>query len=718
MLLDTFILISTSIANIGLGLFVLVRNYRDKLNLVFFLITFFIVAWTVTNYLTDNTATLELNLLFARLANITAFQAVFWIMIFSSVLFSQEFNRKINYRITITLLVLGLTLPLLNQTIAGVTSNTGVAQQDLGYLYMVFIVILLFTFARSVYFLVLTSWHTNNFVEKSRLRFLMYGFTASFIFGLVANALLPSLTGNWEISRFGPIFTSFVVAFTTYTIIKHRLFDIRLVVARSLAYALLLGMLTSLYVVVVVSISTLLFGEQDISRAQNFVLIIITLVLILTFQPLRRFFEKLTNRIFYRDHYDAQEVIDHVSKSLVAQIDMKTIITKSLETICDHIKLVHGRLVVIDENKIYKIAEYGHPPLKVDTNDMNLLEQSILITDELGFVPAKHILQKYDVAACSALNTQEGVVGYLLLGSKQNGSIYNQQDVKLLEIISNELGIAIQNARSFEKIANFNINLQEQIKKATADLRSSNRKLKQLDRAKDEFISMASHQLRTPLTTIRGYLSMLLDGDVGSIKKPQREFIERAYSGSQQMVYLIADMLNVSRISTGKLVFDRQLVDLDEVIKNEIKQLKHRAEGKNVVLDYKTSKIKSPLLNLDESKTRQVIANFIDNSIDYAPETTVKIKLEQVNDKVRVTVQDHGIGVPAEQQKNLFHKFFRAGNAQRLRPDGTGLGLYMAKMVVEKQGGTIIFESSEGKGSTFGFEFEIDNSSLQTDELI
>ncbi len=236
-------------------------------------------------------------------------------------------------------------------------------------------------------------------------------------------------------------------------------------------------------------------------------------------------------------------------------------------------------------------------------------------------------------------------------------------------------------------------------------LQQTNNKLKMLDENKDEFISMASHQLRTPLTSVKGYVSMVIEGDAGELNEMQKKLLGQAFASSQRMVFLIADLLNLSRLKTGKFVIETMPTDLAEVIESEVGQLIESAKGRNLTLTY-DKPVKFPLLMLDETKIRQVIMNFTDNAIYYTPKGGhIKLELVDKPESVEFTVTDDGIGVPKAEQHKLFAKFYRAGNAQKARPDGTGLGLFMAQKVIVAQGGVIIFKSAEGKGSTFGFSF-------------
>ena len=247
--------------------------------------------------------------------------------------------------------------------------------------------------------------------------------------------------------------------------------------------------------------------------------------------------------------------------------------------------------------------------------------------------------------------------------------------------------------------------LSDENKHVLRQLKTTNNKLKALDEAKDEFISMASHQLRTPLTSIKGYLSMVLEGDVGEVTDQQKEMLGTAYTSAQRMVYLISDLLNVSRLQTGKFVIEPVDCYLPDVVSEELKQLKESASAKKITIKFDKPQ-SFPTMKLDDTKIRQVIMNFSDNALYYTKEGgQVEINLKDNPKSIEFTVTDNGIGVPKAEQHKLFAKFFRAGNARKARPDGTGLGLFMAKKVIIASGGAIIFKSKEGQGSTFGFTF-------------
>lgn len=296
------------------------------------------------------------------------------------------------------------------------------------------------------------------------------------------------------------------------------------------------------------------------------------------------------------------------------------------------------------------------------------------------------------------------IVGLLVIGLPTDVTAPDDQRSQLFHRIGEAVGLAIDNKLLFEEN-----------KKMLRQVQRSNSKLKTLDETKDEFISMASHQLRTPLTSVKGYLSMVLEGDAGEITDMQRKLLDQAFVSSQRMVYLIADLLNLSRLRTGKFIIDAVPTNLAKVIEEEVGQLKAGAASRDLTLNYDPPK-DFPVFMLDETKIRQVIMNFTDNAIYYTPAGGhIELKLVETAKTIEFTVTDDGIGIPRSEQSKLFTKFFRAGNAKKARPDGTGLGLFMVRKVIVAQGGNIIFKSQEGKGSTFGFAF--DKSKLEMPDI-
>jgi signal transduction histidine kinase len=268
--------------------------------------------------------------------------------------------------------------------------------------------------------------------------------------------------------------------------------------------------------------------------------------------------------------------------------------------------------------------------------------------------------------------------------------------------------------RSYDKLDAYEKESLETISKVTTialdkaliydQLVAVNKHLKDLDVAKSEFMSIASHQLRTPLAGMMGYLSMILAGDYGRVTKPQTEVLSEMLVAGQRLTRLVNSFLNATRIEAGRLSINYTKIPFDELIHSVVMELMPTAQKKQVTLTYKRSKL--PTVEVDSDKIKDVVLNLVDNAIKYSPGGTITVTAKQVdNGMVRFTSTDTGVGIPAGEDKSLFEKFVRGSGIARVEPNGSGLGLFIAKKIIEAHGGKIWAESEgEGKGSTFQFE--------------
>ena len=234
--------------------------------------------------------------------------------------------------------------------------------------------------------------------------------------------------------------------------------------------------------------------------------------------------------------------------------------------------------------------------------------------------------------------------------------------------------------------------------------------LKEIDRMKTEFVSVASHQLRTPLTAIKLFTDMLARGEVGKLNKEQKEYLDNVSQSTERMVRLVNDLLNVTRIESGRLKVETQKIDIKKFLKSIISEAKPLAQSRGEVITFNDNNIQLSHIPLDQNLMRQVIHNLIINSIRYSLKNKGKIivSLEKKdNENFIIKVADNGIGIPEANQARMFEKFYRADNAIKAITEGTGLGLYVAKMIVEQSGGKIWFTSKKDKGATFYVQLPI-----------
>jgi PAS domain S-box-containing protein len=230
---------------------------------------------------------------------------------------------------------------------------------------------------------------------------------------------------------------------------------------------------------------------------------------------------------------------------------------------------------------------------------------------------------------------------------------------------------------------------------------------KMIERMKTEFVSISAHQLRTPLSAIKWTLKMFLDGDLGEITKEQREFLEKIYQSNERIINLINDLLNVTRIEEGRYLYKPVLADIIPICQSVIDSYKEEIEKKKLKFRFEKPK-RLPKVRVDIEKISLAIQNLLENAILYnLPGGKIEISLKLKENKIEFSIKDTGIGIPKDLQKRVFTKFFRAPNAMRMETEGSGLGLFITKNIIEAHGGEIWFESEEGKGTTFYFTLPV-----------
>ncbi len=242
---------------------------------------------------------------------------------------------------------------------------------------------------------------------------------------------------------------------------------------------------------------------------------------------------------------------------------------------------------------------------------------------------------------------------------------------------------------------------------------------KVISRSKSEFISIAAHQLRTPLSAVKWAMRLIIDGDLGDLLPEQLKLIKRGYDTNEKMILLVNDLLNVARIEDGRFGYEFKKADFIKTVEEVISNVSILAKERNITLEFEKPKEYLDPFVFDANKMPLALQNLIDNAIKYTPPGgNVKVSIEKKGKYIEIRVKDSGVGIPNDQRKRLFSKFFRARNVLRMQTAGSGLGLFIVKNIITRHGGKIDVKSKEGEGSTFYFTLPIVEELIPKEELM
>jgi len=322
----------------------------------------------------------------------------------------------------------------------------------------------------------------------------------------------------------------------------------------------------------------------------------------------------------------------------------------------------------------------------------------------LGFLA--YLIVKYEAFNIRLIGSQALVATLIILIGSELFFVDSTVNIILVLIT---LGLSLGFGYMLIRSIGSEVKRKDELQDMADRLAQANDQLRKLDNAKTEFISIASHQLRTPLTSIKGFISLVIEGSYGQVSDSVRDALTKVYASSERLIKLVEDLLNVSRIESGRMQFVFDKASIEDLVKELYDNFILVAKNKKLYLDLKIPKEKMTEVVMDSSKIHEVVSNLIDNALKYTERGGVIIKAEEIGDMaIRITVSDTGIGVPAEEIQNLFKKFSRGKDTGRLHVGGTGLGLYVGKNIIDAHHGRIWVESDgEGRGSSFIIELPI-----------
>jgi PAS domain S-box-containing protein len=370
---------------------------------------------------------------------------------------------------------------------------------------------------------------------------------------------------------------------------------------------------------------------------------------------------------------------------------------------------------VLHKSKEFTGADSGilqvmkEPSLKISTDRMDdqVYEACRKLTSQIMITRRPLIVNEHrdlspEVASVAAVPIilKDEAIGVLHLFSGKKDSFKKFR--KSLEILMNHIASAIENSRMYEEISRFNAKLKEEVEQATRELRDANIELRKMDLLKSDFVSNVSHELRTPLTSIMGYTKLMLKGKLGELEDRQRQSLAIIESEAERLTRLINEILDLSKLESGKMPINLVRTDIVEIAADAIRMLESQAMEKSIKLRLRAGRL--PRIMASEDLIKQVFINLIGNAVKFTPaEGRVTVSLRRVGKEIRTEVADTGVGIPAEALPKLFSKFYQVDSSTTRHHSGTGLGLVIAKHIINQHEGRIEVESELGKGSRFTF---------------
>jgi len=706
----------------SLGLVVYYKNRKRIINRTFGLFCFFVAIWSYAYYFWQVSTTDEAALFWSRaLMGGAIFITISYFHFTLGLLNKIQEKKKIliiGYLVFFFFFLANFTSFFVEDVKPKLNFQFW---PEPGILYLPFLLLWFFYALYSVY-LLLKGYLSSSGMAKNQLRFILLGTIIGYLGGATNYLLWYDIPiapiGNWT--------AAFYLGIVTYAIVRYRLMDIRLVIGKGAVYVFSFITIIA-FAFFLIFLNNLLAVPVPISVAWPIILVIC----ILFFQPIFRFFEKFASKYFYYTFYSYQTVLTDLGKKLTKFLELDKLSFSIINTLINTMKLDRAVILLREpgdsEYRIQKnigFREENGISLVKDNFLTIWLErtQKPLVYEELSLIirdtaqkkekEKLKVLQvnmkRIEAALCLPLFIEEKIMGMIVLGNKISGEPYSTQDIELLTNLANQASIALQNAKLYSEVKGFSEKLEKEVEKRTKELKEAYEDLKRLDKAKTEFVSIASHQLRTPLTAVKGYISMMQEGTYGEMPNKMEKPLDNIYASNERLIKLVNDLLNVSRIEAGRIEMKFEKASLENMISSVVEEFDTVAKEKNIYLKWEKPKEPLPKISIDREKMRQVIMNLIDNAIRYTEKGGITVKAKNLNSKMQILVSDTGTGLTKSEISKMFESFSRGAAGTRLYTEGAGLGLYIARRFVEMHKGKIWAESKgKGRGSTFYVELPI-----------
>jgi K+-sensing histidine kinase KdpD len=505
-------------------------------------------------------------------------------------------------------------------------------------------------------------------VLRKQIFYIMLGQWIFIVTFLTTNLFLPVFFGIFNFNNLGPIFSFVMVFLIAYSIIKHNLLDVKLVIQKSLNYSIILSVIISFYLSLIFVLNIFLESNPN---TKSIIATIFTIVLGIYGVPyLEKFFKRATDKFFYKDSYDLPTAMNELSEVLNKNIKLDTLIEEFLEKLKGILKVENVILLSTDNN--IDLAEVIDMRNKENFKCLNSVDSLLVSIWEIKEIKETKgldfemrgscnillkIAEKNKIEFFLKIKINKKILGYFLLGNKKSGDSYNSEDKTLLKAISLQAAVAMEKAKLYKQVQDYSKNLEEKVSLRTA-------KIEGLQKEQKQMMLEIAHRLQTPLTVLKGDLDIVRKetGDEKSLKK-----FENSINKLSKFIY---DILKLARLDNNSETLKMQKLNLTKMVEE-------LGEYFNVVMNEKEIKF----------------------NVSVDPRINSK--------KAVLEVSDNGVGIESEDQSKVFTRFYRPRNSNNTDIEGTGLGLVIAKKIADVYGIKIKLESKIGVGTSVFLEFRI-----------
>jgi signal transduction histidine kinase len=549
-------------------------------------------------------------------------------------------------------------------------------------------------------------------IQKRQVQWIMLGLACAVLVAAVDLTLTLSGRHTGEATAWLTLGVLPVPLAFAFAVLRYRLWDMDVVLSRSAVYGLLTAGLAACYLFLISILSNALGVAAGGSR-YTVVLFVSALIIGILVNPSRAWIQSAIDRIFFRRQADYQRALAQWSEDLSTSLRFSDLACLLLRKVPEQLQIAQAWLQVLTEDERF-LEPLSLPPgqgssapllpeLSVSVHSaiiVQLTRHNKIVLLERGGKGTAAVTdvtlegwQRRGICVVLPLISGDRLVGIYLLGRKRSGDLYQSQELELLRTLANQAATAIANARLYEQVHGLSQQLEIKVEDRTRELR--------------HFLSVVYHELSTPMTSIRGYTSVLLDGKAGPLNDRQVRYLNAVSRNVRRLMRLVGDLADVSRIEDGRLAIHPEPLDLAQLVAESLDAFADVIEEKGLQVSVTVEPDARFVLG-DAQRIVQILNNLLSNACRYTPAGgRISVCATRFDDQAEVTVCDTGIGIPRDELERIFDRFYRSADPLVQEQPGTGLGLSITRSLVELHGSQLWVNSTLGEGSTFGFALRL-----------